>query len=308
MPSDSEVRAVADPLPVGARSPSEEPGSSFAPTFIEEDVVVKVQDLTVEFRTTKERNPTIKRTIAELGRKKRKQTVTALEDISFDVERGSIFGVIGHNGAGKTTMFRALAGIYPPTRGRIDIHGRLTPLLSLGVGFNPELTGRDNILLGGLANGFTLDQIKDRRDTIVDFCGIGEAIDYPMKTYSKGMGGRLAFSIAAHLDPDILLIDEALAAGDARFKQKSAEALTNLCMNDATVLVISHGMGIIKQLADRALWIEAGRMMQLGPAEEVVEAYLIHEGHKSVEEAQRSRNPVVDVDSLTASEAAMEDF
>lgn len=282
--------------------PASDLPTPFPTSFVEDDVVVKVKDLAVEFRTTMERNPTIKRAIMDVGRKKKKkQVVTALDGISFEVERGSIFGVIGHNGAGKTTMFRVLAGIYPPTRGRVDIRGRLTPLLSLGVGFNQELTGRDNILLGGLANGFSLEEIKDRRDKIVDFCGIGEAIDYPMKTYSSGMGGRLAFSIAAHLDPDILLIDEALAAGDARFKHKSAEALTNLCMNDATVLVISHGMGIIKKLADRALWIEAGRMMQLGPADEVVDAYLVHEGHKAAEEAQSAG---ISIDS----EAAMEDF
>lgn len=283
--------------------PVSELPTPYSGTFVEDDIVVKVQDLAVEFRTTKERNPTLRRALAEIGRRKKKETVTALDGISFEVERGSIFGVIGHNGAGKTTMFRVLAGIYPPTRGRIEIRGRLTPLLSLGVGFNPELTGRDNILLGGLANGFTLEEIKDRRDKIVDFCGLGDAIDYPMKTYSSGMGGRLAFSIAAHLDPDILLIDEALAAGDARFKQKSAEALTNLCANDATVLVISHGMGIIKKLADRALWIEAGRTMQLGPADEVVDAYLIHEGHKAAEEAKSART-ATPIDS----EAAMEDF
>lgn len=248
--------------------------------FVDDDVAVLVEDLAVTFRTTQERDPTLKRTLSQLGRKKQRRTVEALKGVSFEVTRGSVFGVIGHNGAGKSTLFRVLTGIYPPSNGRVEIRGRLTPLLTLGVGFNAELTGRDNILLGGLANGFSLEEIKDRREAIIAFADIGEAIDYPMRTYSSGMGGRLGFSIAAHLDPDILLIDEALAAGDARFKAKSTEAITNLCMNDATVMVISHGMGVIKTLADEALWLEAGVVMGLGPADEIVDRYLVHEGHK----------------------------
>jgi ABC-2 type transport system ATP-binding protein/teichoic acid transport system ATP-binding protein len=267
---------------------------------VDDDVAVVVEDLGVTFRTTQERDPTLKRTLAQLGqRKKKRKEVRALDGVDFEVPRGSVFGVIGANGAGKSTLFRVLAGIYPPSTGRVEIRGRLTPLLTLGVGFNPELTGRDNIVLGGLANGFTLEQVKERREAIIEFADIGEAIDSPMRTYSSGMGGRLGFSIAAHLDPDILLIDEALAAGDARFKAKSTEAITDLCMRDATVMVISHGMGIIKKLADQALWLDSGKVKGLGPAEDVVERYLVHEGHKA-----GSENDLGDGDP----EVVMEDF
>ncbi|MGH9027189.1 MAG: ABC transporter ATP-binding protein [Acidimicrobiia bacterium] len=194
--------------------------------------------------------------------------------MTFDVPAGSVYGVIGPNGAGKTTLFRTIAGIYPPTKGRISLYGRVTPLLSLGVGFNRELTGRENIFLGGLAAGLEPSFIKRRYNEIVDFADIGEAIDQPMRTYSSGMFGRVAFAIAAHLDPEIILIDEALAAGDASFKQKSLGKIVELCERECTVMIISHGMDIVKQLAARSLWLDHGRIQAEGPSDEVVTAYL----------------------------------
>ena len=181
--------------------------------------------------------------------------------------------MIGRNGAGKSTLFRTIAGILPPTEGRVAVFGRVTPLLSLGVGFNRELTGRENILLGGLAVGLDAREIADRYHEIVDFAELGDALNYPMRTYSSGMFSRLGFAIAAHLDPEILLIDEALAAGDAKFKNKSFDKIRELCERDCTVLLVSHGMQVVKQLADRCLWLERAPRME-GPGDEVVGAYL----------------------------------
>ena len=195
-------------------------------------------------------------------------------DVSFEVKTGSVYGVIGRNGAGKSTLFRTIAGILPPTEGRIAIYGRVTPLLSLGVGFNRELTGRENILLGGLAVGLDAEEIAAHYEEIVTFAELGDALNYPMRTYSSGMFGRLGFAIAAHLDPEILLIDEALAAGDAKFKNKSFDKILELCARDCTVLLVSHGMQVVKQIADRALWLDRGTARMEGPGDEVVAAYL----------------------------------
>jgi ABC-type polysaccharide/polyol phosphate transport system ATPase subunit len=207
-------------------------------------------------------------------RTKSGRTVEALKGVSFEVPTGSVYGVIGRNGAGKSTLFRTIAGILPPTEGRITIHGRVTPLLSLGVGFNRGLTGRENILLGGLAVGLDPAEVGFRYREIVEFAELGEALNYPMRTYSSGMFARLGFAISAHLDPEILLIDEALAAGDAKFKEKCFAKIAELCERDCTVMLVSHGMQIVRQLAERCLWLQEGRARMEGPGDEVVATYL----------------------------------
>jgi ABC-type polysaccharide/polyol phosphate transport system ATPase subunit len=240
---------------------------------------VRVDDLVVRFRTTHEKSPTLRGTLVRaMRRSKSARVVEALKGVSFEVSKGSVYGVIGRNGAGKSTLFRTLAGILPPTEGRIVVFGRVTPLLSLGVGFNRELTGRENILLGGLAAGLEAQEIGDRYNEILEFADLGEAIHYPMRTYSSGMFARLGFAIAAHLDPEILLIDEALAAGDAVFRNKSFAKIGELCARDCTVLLVSHGMQVVKQLAERCLWLETGNARMEGPADEVVGAYLDSQG------------------------------
>ena len=236
---------------------------------------MQVQDLSVRFRTTHEKSPTLRASVMRVVKRTRTgRTINALKSLSFTVETGSIYGVIGRNGAGKSTLFRTIAGILPPTDGRVTVFGRVTPLLSLGVGFNRELTGRENILLGGLAVGLHASEISDRYHEIVEFAELGDALNYPMRTYSSGMFARLGFAISAHLDPEILLIDEALAAGDAKFKDKSFEKIIALCERECTVLLVSHGMQVIKQIADRALWLDQGTARMEGPGDEVVSAYL----------------------------------
>jgi ABC-type polysaccharide/polyol phosphate transport system ATPase subunit len=241
---------------------------------------VVVEDLRVRFRTTYSRKQEIKHVVKEAVsqhiryRPRARRTIEALRGVSFEVRKGSVYGVIGRNGAGKSTLFRVLSGIYPPTEGRVIVDGRITPLLSLGLGFNRELTGRENILLGGLANGLEPEQVRDHYDEIIEFADIGEAIDYPMRGYSNGMFARVGFAVAVFLDPEIILLDEALGAGDAVFRERCQEKLVELCQRDTTVLIVSHGMGMIKLLADRCMWIDEGKMQAEGDTAEVVEQYL----------------------------------
>jgi len=242
----------------------------------DEDIepAVAVEELWIRYRTQVESDVKLKDRL--LGGKKvaRYREIEAVRGVSFEVPAGSVYGVIGHNGAGKSTLFRTIAGILAPSEGRVVVNGRVTPLLSLGVGFNSELTGRENILLGGLATGLHPDEIMDHYDEVVAFAELGDALGYPMKTYSSGMFARLGFAVASHLDPDILLIDEALSAGDARFKKRCSDKLVDLCGHDCTVMIISHGLQLVSMLAERCVWLEHGQVRKEGPAEDVVDAYL----------------------------------
>jgi ABC-type polysaccharide/polyol phosphate transport system ATPase subunit len=255
-----------------------EPEADLAEPEAEILPAVRVEDLWVTFRATRESRQTLKGTLAGLrNRSKSSMLIQALRGVSFEVPAGSVYGVIGRNGAGKTTLFRTIAGILPPTYGRVTVWGHVTPLLSLGVGFNRELTGRENILLGGLTAGLSSDQVADDAWMVEEFAGLGDAIDFPMRTYSSGMFGRLAFSVAAHLNPEILLIDEALAAGDAAFKLKCMQKIMELCERDCTVLIVSHGLEVVRLLASRCVWIDRGQVRMEAEASEVISAYLADE-------------------------------
>ena len=242
----------------------------------EREPAVLVEDVWVRFRNFYHARGGLKGALARTAKQRRTRGyVEALRGVSFAVPHGAVYGVIGRNGAGKSTLFRTIAGILPPTEGRIATWGRVTPLLSLGLGFNRELTGRENILLGGLANGLQPEEIHDAYDAIIRFADLGAAIDYPMRTYSSGMFGRLGFSVAVHLKPEILLIDEALSAGDASFKKKSIEKIAALISDDdCTVMLVSHGLDLVKLLATRTLWIDRGQVVMEGPSPDVVDAYL----------------------------------
>ncbi len=238
------------------------------------DLTVKVENLSVTYRTTFERVPTFKNAITRFGRGQRAvREVHALRDVSFDVPDGTSLGIIGNNGAGKSTLMRALSGILPPTTGRIEVNGRISPLLSLGVGFNPNLSGRENIILGGLASGLSRKAVQARAEEVTAFADLEEYIDAPMRTYSSGMYSRLAFSVAVHMDPDILMIDEALSAGDATFKSKAAAKMAELRENARAMFLVSHSMASIKQLCNDCIWIHKGRLMMRGTPEEVIAEY-----------------------------------
>jgi teichoic acid transport system ATP-binding protein len=235
---------------------------------------VRVENLSVTYRTTVEKKPTLKKTLIRLGRRERIiREIKAVRDVSFEVPRGAALGVVGVNGAGKSTLLRTMAGILPPTDGRIEVFGRVSTLLSLGVGFKSELTGQENVVLGGLAAGLSREQMAAKYEEIADFAELGDFMDMPMRTYSSGMYGRLAFSVATSMDPDILLIDEALSTGDARFKQKSFAKMRELCGEARTIVLVSHGLRSIREICDEVIWMDEGRIAMHADADAVIEAY-----------------------------------
>jgi teichoic acid transport system ATP-binding protein len=184
-----------------------------------------------------------------------------------------VLGVIGSNGAGKSTLMRVISGIIPPTTGRVDVYGSVSTLLALGVGFNPSMTGRENVYLGGLAAGMTESEIDQSFDAIAEFSELGEAIDAPMRTYSSGMFARLAFSVAAVVEPDILIIDEALSTGDAKFKEKSLNRVKELRSADRALILVSHALATIEDVCNEVIWLNKGKLMARGNPAEVIAEY-----------------------------------
>jgi len=204
----------------------------------------------------------------------RREWLWALDDISFEVAEGEVLGLIGANGAGKTTLLRILSRITAPTRGRGVVAGRVASLLEVGTGFHPELTGRDNVYLNGIILGMQRREVAAKFDEIVEFAGVGRFIDTPVKRYSSGMQVRLAFSVAAHLQPEVLLVDEVLAVGDAEFQRRSLGRMENVTREGRTVLFVSHNMTAIRKLCSRAILLERGRIVADGPTESVLDRYL----------------------------------
>jgi lipopolysaccharide transport system ATP-binding protein len=198
----------------------------------------------------------------------------ALRDVSFALERGETLGIIGSNGAGKSTILKLLSGVTAPTLGEITIRGRLSALIEVGSGFHPELTGRENIYLSGSILGMRRREIASKLEAIIDFAGVRDFIEVPVKHYSSGMYLRLGFSIAAHLEPDILLLDEVLAVGDAEFQIKCLERINELHQHGRTIVFISHDLGAVERLCERAILMEHGRIVDVGPTREITRRYL----------------------------------
>ncbi len=207
----------------------------------------------------------------------------ALKDINFEVKKGEVLGIIGHNGAGKSTLLKILSRITEPTEGRVTIHGRVSSLLEVGTGFHPDLTGRENIYMNGTILGMRKREIDARLDEIIAFSGISKYIDTPVKRYSSGMAVRLAFSVAAHLEPEILIIDEVLAVGDAEFQNKCLGKMDEVARAGRTVLFVSHNMAAVSSLCSRALLLDQGIMQLEGTPEAVIDKYLYKEEVKKVE-------------------------
>lgn len=233
---------------------------------------VSVRGVGVTYRAYLERNSTLRRVLAR-RRLRQAIAVVALDNVSFEVRRGETLGLVGDNGAGKSTLLRVIARTMRPDTGSVEIRGKTSTLLQLGAGFNKELSGRRNVYLSGLAHGLRRAEIDRLLDSIVSYAELGEAIDRPLKSYSSGMVSRLAFSISIHLLPDILLLDEVLAVGDAGFRKKSREAMRDMLGRGGTVIVASHILGMMAETCDRVLWLETGRIRDLGPADTVIEAY-----------------------------------
>lgn len=207
------------------------------------------------------------------GEVKKAKVVRAVNDVSFSVGQGEILGIVGRNGSGKTTLLRSIAGIFQPDEGSIDVHGNRVSLMAIGIGFNGNNTGRENILKSGMLLGCRLDYVKEHMDEIIEFSELGDFIDRPVRTYSSGMYSKLSFSVTAILDTDIMLVDEVLSVGDERFRKKSFKKMEELMLSDRTVLIVSHATDTLKKFCNNVLWINDGKFIKLGPTEEVLEAY-----------------------------------
>ena len=227
-------------------------------------------------------------------RRSRRRVVEALNDVSFTIGRGEMLGVIGRNGSGKTTLLRLLAGVYRPDRGRISISGSVTPLLSLGAGFHPDLSGRENVRVELLVLGLSPKEVDGRMDWIVDFSEIGEFADAPARTYSNGMRIRLAFAAAVSVDPDVLLLDEVLSVGDEGFKQKCLSSIDDFRSRGKTIVLVSHAAHTIAQRCDTALWLDGGRVAGFGTARDVVAAYRTQDSAAAIISNAENRSLVPD--------------
>ena len=219
-----------------------------------------------------ERNQFIKAAILR-GRRARYEEFWALKDVSFEVPTGSTIGIIGSNGSGKSTMLKCLAGILYPNKGAVRVNGKLAALLELGAGFHPELSGRENIYLNSAILGMSRQDIASRYDSIVEFSGLGRFIDTPVKNYSSGMVIRLGFSIACHVEPEILLIDEILSVGDQSFQRRSGEKIEQFRQEGRTIVIVSHGLGSLQQLCEDLVWLEKGEVRRIGRAADVIAEY-----------------------------------
>ena len=206
----------------------------------------------------------------------RKSRFTALKNISFEVVPGETVGIIGKNGAGKSTILGLLAGVLKATSGQINVEGRLAPLLELGAGFHPELSGRENILLNGILLGMLKREVEEKIDSIIAFSELEEFIDQPIRTYSSGMLARLGFSVAVHSDPDILLVDEVLSVGDQVFQKKCIEKMLGFKRSGKTIIFVSHSAQQVEEICDRVIWIQNGKVQLSGNVEEVLPNYLNH--------------------------------
>jgi ABC-2 type transport system ATP-binding protein len=245
---------------------------------------VQVEGVSKRFRIYRERNQSLKAALMRGGRRSRFDEFWALRDVSFDIPKGSTFGLIGANGSGKSTMLKCIAKILRPDHGQVVINGSLAALLELGSGFHPELSGRENIYLNGSILGLQRSDIEARFDEIVDFSGISAFIDQPVKNYSSGMYVRLGFSIAINVEPDVLLVDEVLAVGDANFQDKCMEKFADFRRSGKTVVLVSHALGSMRSLCDEVAWLEHGRLTSLGDAVEVVAEYVDSSHEHATEE------------------------
>jgi lipopolysaccharide transport system ATP-binding protein len=227
------------------------------------DWAVRVDDVSKRFRLYHERNQTLKSAILR-GKTSRHEDFWALENITFDVKQGSTHALIGSNGSGKSTLLKCLAKIYWPTSGTIDYRGRMASLLEVGSGFHLELSGRENIYLNGSILGMSKKEIDSKFDEIVDFSGVERFLDQPVKNYSSGMYVRLGFSIAIHVDPDILVVDEVLSVGDEEFQRKSFQKFLEFKQRGKTIILVTHTMPVVEDICDTATWIDAGQLKASG--------------------------------------------
>ena len=236
--------------------------------------MIKAENISMRYLMNTDRIQSMKEYVVKfLKREIKYKEFWALKDVSFDVRKGEVMGIIGHNGAGKSTLLKVISEILKPTEGSLQVNGTIVPMLELGSGFDFELSGRENIFLNGAILGYSEKFLQDKYDEIVAFSELGEFIEAPLRSYSSGMVMRLAFSIATVVNPDILIVDEILAVGDAAFQEKSKKRMLELMGGGTTVLFVSHSLEQIREMCDRVLWLDHGRMRLCGDAQSVCDAY-----------------------------------
>jgi ABC-type polysaccharide/polyol phosphate transport system ATPase subunit len=237
-------------------------------------LAITVENVTQRFRVIHERPDTVRELFSKLFRKKVSyHDFEAVSGVSLNIHRGEMAGIIGRNGSGKSTLLKIIAGVYCPSAGSVVVNGTVAPLIELGAGMHPELTGRENILLNGLLMGYSKREMLSREQSIIDFAGIGDFIDTPVKQYSSGMYMRLAFSVATEVDPDILLVDEILAVGDFSFQEKCFDRLRRFRESGKTILLVTHNMTAVRDQCDRVILLDKGRLLMDGTPEEAIEMY-----------------------------------
>lgn len=238
------------------------------------NAVIEVNDVTMRFHMNADKIMSLKEFLTRAVRGKIEYfDFTALEHLSFDVKKGETLGLIGHNGAGKSTTLKLISGILKPTEGSITVRGNVVPMLELGSGFDFDLTGRENIFLNGAILGYSEDFLKQKYDEIVAFSELGQFIETPIRNYSSGMLARLAFSVASMVEPEVLIVDEILSVGDASFQEKSHKRMMELMGGGTTVLFVSHNLNQIREMCNRVIWLEHGHTKMIGDSEEVCSAY-----------------------------------
>lgn len=238
---------------------------------INDEIAIEVKDLCIGYKNIQAYS--IKKSLLKL-KKSHVEEFQAVKNVSFSVPKGDILGIIGKNGSGKSTMLKALAGVFNPDQGTIDLKGHTVSLMAIGVGFQTEVTGRENILLSGMLLGFSEEEIRAKMPAIIEFADLGRFIDMPVKTYSSGMHSKLAFSITAILETEIMLIDEVLSVGDAKFKKKSYAKMKELISNkERTVIIVSHNIDTLKKLCNKVMWMHEGEIKRIGEPEEVLKEY-----------------------------------
>lgn len=237
------------------------------------DIAIEVENVSKVFRIYKNRSQSLKRRLLE-SRRQKYEEFRALDDVSIQIPRGGTFGLLGPNGSGKSTLLKCIAKILVPNSGTIKAYGRMAAMLEVGSGFHPELTGRENIYLNAAILGMSRQEIDSKFDEIVDFSGVEQFIDQPVKNYSSGMYVRLGFSVSIHVEPEILLVDEILAVGDMNFQEKCMQKFDKLRQEGHTVVVVSHGLSEMRTFCDQAAWLNEGKVLATGNASEVIDKYI----------------------------------
>jgi ABC-2 type transport system ATP-binding protein/lipopolysaccharide transport system ATP-binding protein len=247
----------------------------------QDELAVHLSGVSVQYQVPTEQIGTLKEYMIRVlqGRRISYRGFWALHEVDLEVRRGESLGIIGRNGAGKSTLLKVIARVLRPTKGRVWVRGNLAPLIELGAGFHPELTGRENIVLNGAMLGFSRGQMEERFDRIVEFAELGPFIDAALRSYSSGMVVRLGFAVATEVNPDILIIDEVLAVGDEAFREKCLARMQDFRKRGATILFVSHALESIQDTCDRAIWLEGGRIQQAGALSDVIRAYRDHMLH-----------------------------